>query len=222
MMDLKMLLTMNQKSEIKIMGKAVKIFVEGIADVKFISDYISHIIPKIETIGKETIIDSSGWTNNRETSQNLMQQNTDNAGINLVIFDADNEFEKRVKELEEWKKSASLSFEIFLFPNNKEAGALENLLEEIILDNNKPIFDCWNGYESCLKSKTIEGRKEPLTVPAKKTKIYGYLETLLGTTKKEKEKIKEKNRDYKNTAHWNLDSAHLEPLKDFLLKHINA
>jgi len=201
------------------MQKTVKIFVEGIADVKFLSDYISHIIPVFK-IEKETIIECSGWANNRETSQNKMTQNTDNAGINLVIFDADDDFEQRKKELENWKQSANLFFEVFLFPNNKDKGALEDLLEKIIVENNQPIFDCWDGYENCLKTKTIEGRTEPLTIPAKKTKIYGYLEALLGTTKKDKEKIKEKERDYKNTKHWNLDSDDLSPLKEFLFKHL--
>ena len=55
-----------------------------------------------------------------------------------------------------------------------------------------------------------------LTTPAKKTKIYGYLEALLGTSKREKELIKEKERNYKNTQHWNLDAEYLEPLREFL------
>jgi hypothetical protein len=36
----------------------------------------------------------------------------------------------------------------------------------------------------------------------------------------EKEKIKERKRDYKNKDHWDLDSKSLDPLKDFLLKYI--
>ena len=201
------------------MLKTVKIFVEGIADVKFLSDYISHIIPNFE-IEKETIINSSGWTNNREKSRNVMLQNTDNAGINLIIFDADDDFKKRKDELENWKLSENLSFEVFLFPNNNDKGALEDLLEKIIEKNNQPIFDCWNEYENCLKTRTIKGRTKPLTVPDKKAKIFGYLEALLGTTKKEKKKIKEEERDYKNREHWNLDSDYLVPLKEFLIKHL--
>lgn len=201
------------------MPKFVKIYVEGMADVKFLSDYISYIIPEFR-IEKETIIDSSGWTNNREKSQNLMRQNTDNGGVNLVIFDADNNFNQRLTDLDKWRKSENLSFEIFLFPNNIAIGALEDLLEEIILDKNQPIFDCWDGYENCLKTKIIPDRKAPLTVPAKKTKIYGYLEALLGTTQKEKEKIKERVRDYKNAEHWNLNSDYLLPLKNFLQQHL--
>lgn len=52
---------------------------------------------------------------------------------------------------------------------------------------------------------------------SKNTKIYGYLEALLGETKSQKELIKEANRNYENTQHWNLDAKYLEPLKRFLM-----
>lgn len=54
-----------------------------------------------------------------------------------------------------------------------------------------------------------------LTIP---TKIYAYLEVLLRETRKAM--IKYPRRNYKNIAHWNLDSEYLIPLKDFLLKYI--
>lgn len=57
-----------------------------------------------------------------------------------------------------------------------------------------------------------------LTIPAKKTKIYAYLETLLGKSKTQKKLIKDANRNYENTLHWNLDAKYLEPLKEFLHK----
>lgn len=60
----------------------------------------------------------------------------------------------------------------------------------------------------------------PLTIPAKKTKIYAYLETLLGKSKTQKKLIKDANRNYENTQHWNLDAEYLESLKDFLMKYL--
>ena len=54
-----------------------------------------------------------------------------------------------------------------------------------------------------------------VTTPAEKTKIYGYLEALLGESKSQKELIKEANRNYENPQHWNLDSEYLKPLKVF-------
>jgi hypothetical protein len=149
-----------------------------------------------------------------------MKQNIDNGGINLVIFDADKDFESRKQEIENWKSKYGLAFELFLFPNNQNAGAFENLLEKIVIDNNQPIFDCWNGFENCLQDNASKIIGKKLTIPAKKTKIYAYLEVLLGETKKEKEMIKDPKRDYKNKDHWNLNSEFLILLKEFLLKYI--
>lgn len=81
----------------------------------------------------------------------------------------------------------------------------------------KPIFECWEGYEKELVKLDIPGRTPPpLTTPAKKTKIYGYLESLLGESKSQKELIKEPNRDYENPQHWNLDAEYLGALKGFI------
>jgi hypothetical protein len=59
-----------------------------------------------------------------------------------------------------------------------------------------------------------------LTIPARKSKIYVYLEALLGKTRDEKEKAKDPKRDYKNTDHWNLDADALQPLQEFLKRHL--
>lgn len=202
---------------------AIRIFVEGIADSKFLNDFISHNY-KID-LGKEDIIETKGWTNilseksDGEFIKNQMSKNSDNDGTNLLIFDADKNYSERLQEIIEWRNKNNLDFEIFLWPNNKDTGDLETVLERIINPKNKPIFECWNGYEDCLKSKNIIGRETPLTIPAKKTKIYGYLETLLGESKSQKDKIKERNREYKNKEHWDLNSEYLNEIKEFLDNH---
>jgi hypothetical protein len=201
------------------MSKPVSVFVEGVADRKFIADYIRFIAPDFE-ITDETIVESGGRNIKQIDTQLKMKRITDNNGVNLVIFDADDDFASRKAELEKWREQSGLSFEIFLFPNNQENGTLENLLENIILDKNRPIFQCWDGYEQCLRNTTIAGRDEPLTTPAKKTKIYAYLEALLGKSKSEKKKIKEVERDYRNKDHWNLEADYLLPLKMFLTAHL--
>lgn len=207
------------------MPSPVKIFVEGVADKKFLSDYIHYVASALE-ITSETIIDSGGWTNidsKKEKGEDIrikMSNNTADGGKNLVIFDADKDYVIRKKEIEDWRTRYSLSFELFLLPNNNAIGALEELLENIIVNKNQPILDCWDKYEQCLRSKEINGRAKPLTTPSKKTKIYGYLEALLGETKKEKDQIKERERNYQNPEHWNLDADYLEPLKKFLLANL--
>ena len=210
------------------MKKRFQIFVEGDADKKFLSDYYHHLFS--EKIPKNCVI-HTGELNDEKTGgykklsdeANIreMRINADQGGINLVIFDADEDFETRRKELLAYKEEYGVEFELFLLPNNKDAGELENLLENIINPNNRPIFDCWENYEQELVKLDIPGRTPPpLTTPAKKTKIYGYLEALLGESKSQKKMIKEAERKYENPLHWNLDAEYLKPLKEFLEMHL--
>ena len=198
------------------MKELFTIYVEGIADEVFFQQYIHHVLGF--EVPKDSIVKLDGWTNLKgATWQQRMKTMTDNGGTNIVIIDADKDIDARRSDVSTWKEQNGLEFELFLLPNNKDAGALEDLLENIINPNNKPIFDCWENYEKELVTLVIPGRTPPpLTTPAKKTKIYGYLEALLGSTKDEKELIKERNRKYGNTMHWNLDAEYLEPLKIFL------
>jgi hypothetical protein len=216
----------------------IHIFVEGDADVKFISDYITHIKPNTKinlNKGKKaneanvyldgdmvtTVHGLTGWTDiaNMKTA---ISQYKDSGNVVLVIFDADTDeneggFVKRQKQLENYALQLD---SVFLFPNNQNDGALEDLLENIINPTNKPIFDCWGKYEICLQEYASKQIGKDLTTPAKKSKIYNYLEVLFGKTSEEKKKIKDANRNFKNMEHWNLDSDFLIPLKKFLLKYL--
>jgi len=199
------------------MSKVVHIFVEGDADVKFISDYISHI-----KLAEAKIHGLNGWTDIKNMRTDIARYKDENNDV-LVIFDADTSknkggFVTRKKQIEDYALPLD---DIFLFPDNQNDGALEDLLENIINNKNKPIFDCWERYETCLKECASKKIGKELTTPAKKSKIYGYLEVLVGETEKEKKKIKDPNRDYKKEEHWNLDAKYLNPLKEFLLKYLN-
>ena len=208
------------------MMRRFQIIVEGDADKKFFEDYYHHIFgekaPKgsITHPGKDG--DTGGYQKLRsEDAIGAMRQNIDLGGINLVIFDADENIEARRAELLGIKEEFGVEFELFLLPNDKDAGALEDLLENIINPNNQPVMDCWQTYEGELKKVRIPTKTPPtLTIPAKKTKIYAYLETLLGKSKTQKKLIKDANRNYENIQHWNLDAEYLEPLTEFLIKNL--
>lgn len=203
-----------------------QIIVEGDADVRFIENYYHHLFhekaPKgsISHPGKDN--DTGGYQKLKsEDAIGTLRQNTDLGGINLVIFDADEDPEARCNELLAIKEEYGVEFELFLLPNNKDAGALEDMLEQIINPNNQPVMDCWQTYEGELEKVRIPTKNPPtLTIPAKKTKIYAYLETLLGKEKSQKKLIKDANRNYENTLHWNLDNEYLEPLKMFLVYYL--
>ena len=202
------------------MKKEFNIFVEGLADARFIKQYIGHLFGVV--VDDERLVILKGWDNLKTEATALrMHSMSANGGVNLVIVDADKDIDARRKDILNWKQEHDVEFELFLLPNNHDAGTLEDLLENIINPNNRPIFDCWEHYEQELVQLDIPGRTPPpLTTPAKKTKIYGYLEALLGETKSQKELIKEANRNYENPQHWNLDAEYLEPLKAFLVNNI--
>lgn len=202
------------------MKKEFNIFVEGVADARFIKQYIGHLYGDV--VDDERLVILKGWDNLKtEATAIRMHSMSANGGVNLVIVDTDKDFQIRKDEIAKWQQANRVQFELFLLPNNHDAGTLEDLLENIINPNNRPIFDCWEHYEQELVQTDIPGRTPPpLTTPAKKTKIYGYLEALLGETKSQKELIKEANRNYENPQHWNLDAEYLEPLKAFLVNNI--
>lgn len=199
--------------------KDYRIFVEGVADKRFIKQLIQHIFGV--SVMDDCVIETEGYTNLISKSKtavyvNQMRRTTDDGGVNLVVFDADDDYEKRKNEIMDWKHKHKLDFELFLFPNNHSNGEFENLLESIINPENQPVMDCWEKYEESLKNVNIPWREGvPLTIPAKKTKIYAYLEVLLGSSKSEKKKIKECERDYCNINHWNLNATALTDLIAF-------
>ena len=206
------------------MMKRFRIFVEGDADKKFINDYYHHLF--LEKAPKYSINHTGELKGDRtggykklsdEINIREMRINADQGGVNLVIFDADKDPEARRKELLAIQEKYGVEFVLFLLPNNQDKGALEDMLENIIDPNNRPILKCWENYEHELVKLDIPGRTPPpLTTPAKKTKIYGYLEALLRESKSQKDLIKEANRNYENAQHWNLDAEYLEPLKEFI------
>ncbi len=139
---------------------------------------------------------------------NKFTENTDGGGTNLVIFDADDEPKNRREEILKSKAEEKLNFELFLFPDNKNAGELEDLLCQIINAQHQMIFDCFDTYQGCLK-------KNPrYTVPDMKTKIFAYLGALL--PKRENDFAKEKKRDYSKIDHWDLENPAMLPLRQFL------
>jgi len=206
------------------------VFVEGIGDLRFFCDYLLHLdladavkerkdkrIHLVNSNNQVIVLQSvEGKDNILSFAPDMLRNNNENI-LNLIILDADRNFEERKTQIENDLNSKNILYHLFLSPNNRDPGALEDILENIINRQNQVIFDCWERYEEELTDKEIEWKtpKKP-TSPAKKTKIYGYLEALHGETKAEKEKIKEAKRNYRDTNLWNLNADYLNPLKEWL------
>ena len=102
------------------MKKRFQIFVEGDADKKFLSDYYHHLFsgnaPKncITHTGELSNEKTGGYRKLLDEANLLnMRSNIANGGVNLVIFDADEDFETRRKELLAYKQEYGVEFDIY-------------------------------------------------------------------------------------------------------------
>ena len=124
------------------------------------------------------------------------------------------------RELFELRRSLGIEFDIFLFPNNKDDGDFELLLENIARQDihGERFFRCFSNYEECLSSHIGMDGQPMYLCPNRKAKVYSYI-TSMKLSNAERKMIGKGYWLFDNEAYWNLDSEYIVPLKEFLLKH---
>lgn len=97
---------------------------------------------------------------------NRMKQAQDAGDNVLVLVDADYPSKgwghnKRHDDIEDRKAKLSLSFPLFIYPNNSDDGDVEILMESLVRkDLHKDWWDCFEDYEKC-----IQGAKDAENKP---------------------------------------------------------
>ena len=179
-----------------------RFFVEGDEEV-FLNQFVKNSFGNISF----DTVNVGGWTK-IPLVKNQFEEITDNGGQNIVVFDADNDVEKRRDEINKLLERHKLKAEIFLFPDDENIGDFEKLLEQLAVQDHLVLFDCFDSYQKCL-----EAAKMNYQIPNQKTKIYSYLESL-------SENPKPKERNYLS-EYWDLECDALKPLKAFITNIIN-
>ncbi len=209
------------------MDMPIRIFCEGVSDQRFLRDFLKvhyGIIISDDDLKKNRFIENMGSWNKLKTLD-LKITETYSDYTSLIFLDADDE---KVVEKAGFQATISLvnnlmndwnwtKYDLFVLPNHQNSGTIEDLLENIINKENAQIFDCWKDFEMCLSND------KSLTIPAKKSKIYSYLECLHSTTNQEKDKCKDQFRDFKDPKLWdisNLQNPYIKRVKDFFDKYI--
>lgn len=190
--------------------KKILIYGEGQEDKMFLLDFI-HC-----RFGADKIYFQVDATNSKTKIPKVEQQlreNTDAGGINIIIFDADNDFNKAKDDILNIKNNLNLEFDIFLFPDNQNVGQFETLLMQICPPENLPFFDCWKSFYDC--TNQLVNKKSSLY---SKTESQCYCEIYLD--KSVVRKIEKKKIDYLDSDAWNLNYPSLEPLYLFLKHHL--
>lgn len=209
------------------MDLSIRIFCEGISDQRFLRDFLEvHYDTNISDEDLRLdfyIVNMKSWNNLKIQKQKITEDFSEYTS--LIFLDADDEkvidkagFKKTCAFVENlmiewnWKK-----YDLFVLPNDHDNGNVEDLLENVINTKHSRIFECWNEFENCLS------KDSSLTIPAKKSKIYSYLECLHGVTNKEKDKCTDRNRDFKDENLWdisNLENPYILKLKTFLDQYL--
>lgn len=191
------------------------IFVEG-KDQIFIEQYLEYLFG-IESKKIVEVKKSGGWTK-LPLITNEFKKTTDAGFKNFVLFDADNEFSTRKLEIEKFKE-LGIEFSLFLFPNNSSSGDFESLLEQIVNKKHKRLLNCFSKYENCISQYKDEGSNPIYITPARKAKIYSYIDAF-PKTRENKEQFKKGNYFFLDKEYWNLDESFIDPLKEFLTEII--
>lgn len=153
--------------------------------------------------------------------ENQMRDNTMQGDKNVVIFDCDDAstgggIDSRKANFETLKRNSDIDFDYFLFPNNKDDGAFEDMLLHIINDEHCGIMDCFSNYEACVGGQNELKGGDVYEMPNVKAKIYTYIMSFK-RSRSASEKVKKGDWDFTNKEYWNLDSDYLAPLRSFLL-----
>lgn len=151
--------------------KKILIYGEGQEDKIFLLDFIHFRFGDDE---KYFEVEATHSKTKIHKVEQQLRQNTDSGGINVIIFDADDNFEKAKNDILNEKQRMNLDLNIFLFPNNKDEGQFETLLMKICPPENLPFFDCWKQFYDC--TNHLENKKSTLY---SKTESQCYCEIYL-------------------------------------------
>lgn len=189
----------------------------------FIKSYLNYLIGDKWDFLFE-IIPVNG-KDNLHNSVNFFQQTTDQGFKNIVIFDADTEqngggFEKRRNELLAKKEELKIEFDLFLFPNNKEDGDFETLLERSINMQHQCLLDCFHKFENCISSHKDDKGECIYVAPNRKAMMHTYITSMKMSRNKAGRVKNEKDYFFNNTEYWNLESDTLQDLKKFLMGYL--
>lgn len=112
---------------------------------------------------------------------NRMKQAQDAGDNVLVLVDADYPSKgwghnKRHDAIEDRKTKLSLSFPLFIYPNNSDDGDVEILMESLVRkDLHKDWWDCFEDYEKCIQGAKDAENKPKYNLPNRKAKLHTYI-----------------------------------------------
>lgn len=143
----------------------------------------------------------------------------------LVFVDADITergygYQKRKKDIEHKARVNNISFPYFLYPNNRNDGTVENLMEEIARRDLHPVFfDCFEDYEKCISGQSDADGNPIYQIPNLKGKLHTFINAQRLSNVQRRE-LGAGNWLFEDKQFWDIDSEALQPLKNLLQQNL--
>lgn len=151
---------------------------------------------------------------------NRMKQAQD-AGDNVfVLVDADYPsngwgHNKRHDDIEDRKTKLSLSFQLFIYPNNSDDGDVEILMESLVRkDLHKDWWDCFEDYEKCIQGAKDAENKPKYNLPNRKAKLHTYISSQQ-LSNRQRKKIGAGFWLFDDSNYWDFTREELSPLLEY-------
>lgn len=195
------------------MEKDTYFFVEGKSDEKFLSAILLEHFSDGDRA--EFVLLGGDY---KRLSENVRISQLREGKKNLIVLDADKpDYSKPAKEIADLLSAVTVQEEtagrdflsdVFLFPDNRNAGNLEDLVRELAPENKKEIWECIDRYANCIEGLGIGSLRNV----DKKTKVFIYVNA--------HDQIKWDGKDWLlNHDIWDLKSKALNPLLEFIENH---
>ena len=151
---------------------------------------------------------------------NCMKQAQDAGDNALVLVDADYPSKgwghnKRFDDIEDRKTKLSLSFPLFIYPNNSDDGDVEILMESLVRkDLHKDWWDCFEDYEKCIQGAKDAENKPKYNLPNRKAKLHTYISSQQ-LSNRQRKKIGTGFWLFDDSKYWDFTREELSPLLEF-------
>ena len=178
----------------------MQIYVEGKEDLSFLSAYIEYLGYPVADFNLKEI----KGKDNLAGVKNDIEEHLHTGSKVLIIFDANSNYQQTLSGIKNILDRSDDN--IFLFPNNRDNGNIEDLLLKIIKSHHEGIFECFEAYKRCLGDKSRQYK-----TPDKKAKIFAYKEAL----------HLDKSKKPFSPQYWDFENGALQALKDFLANNRN-
>lgn len=157
---------------------------------------------------------------------NRMRQAQDEGNKVLVLVDADYPNKgwghtKRHDDIEKHKTELSLSFPLFIYPNDNDDGDVEVLMERLVRkDLHQDWWDCFEDYEKCIQGARDTENNLKYNLPNRKAKLHTFISSQQ-LSNKQRKRLGSGFWLFDDSKYWDFTREELKPLLDFFETNIS-